>query len=311
MVRYRTLLTSVSIVPLFVLGIAGWNYYAVQRPIDRALDADQRNAGISVRGHFSSYVNSGVLVVDIRDVPHNKAPIDVFRALLQIAAAFRASPFEHIELACLGKKKFVVRGDYFWHIGQEYGQQNPVFTIRTFPEHLYRPDGTAAYPAWSGGILGVLTHQMQDFSDFQLNWYIRDLVAANAGMPETTVLATDDQMSQPEQPSDTPAIRPAPSATAQVVTTSVAQDLPISASGQTTNSASSHTDDGPRVLTFRDQMRAVENAPKFYLDEIGHTYHVLQCPDARPKEMLLVIDAVITLKGYPPHSCVHQPPNSR
>ena len=60
-------------------------------------------------------------------------------------------------------------------LGEEFGEQNPVYTIRTFPEHLSRPDGAQAFSTWTGGILGVLSKQMDDFNKFNKEWYIEDL----------------------------------------------------------------------------------------------------------------------------------------
>lgn len=60
-------------------------------------------------------------------------------------------------------------------MGVEYGTQNPVYTMRTFPENLYRPDGTAAFGTWTGGLFGVLGKQMEDFIEFHKQWYVNEL----------------------------------------------------------------------------------------------------------------------------------------
>jgi len=57
----------------------------------------------------------------------------------------------------------------------EYESQNPVYTIRTFPENLYTIDGKNVYGEWTGGLLGVVTKQMEDFNDFHKKWYIDEM----------------------------------------------------------------------------------------------------------------------------------------
>jgi hypothetical protein len=47
--------------------------------------------------------------------------------------------------------------------------------MRTFSENLVTPDGQRAFPVWTGGLLGVLQKQMEDFNEFHQRWYIRDL----------------------------------------------------------------------------------------------------------------------------------------
>jgi hypothetical protein len=47
-----------------------------------------------------------------------------------------------------------------------------VYTIRTFSENVMNPDGTNAFPQWTGGMLGVLKEQMEDFDDFNKKWYL-------------------------------------------------------------------------------------------------------------------------------------------
>lgn len=168
---------ALALAILGVLGVGTWivNYAMIGRRMAEVLSADQRNAGLTFDAHFASYLNPQVLVVDLRGVSSSNSPTDVFRALLQLAAASKTSRYSRVELAHRGQTKFLIPGEYFLQLGNEYGEQNPVYTIRTFPEHLLRPDGSSAYGSWSGGWLGVLKEQMNDFDDFHRRWYINDL----------------------------------------------------------------------------------------------------------------------------------------
>jgi len=61
-------------------------------------------------------------------------------------------------------------------LGKEYSWQNPVYTIRTFPENLINLDGSMAYPEWTGGWLRVTGKQMEDFNNFHKKWYLEDIL---------------------------------------------------------------------------------------------------------------------------------------
>jgi len=142
------------------------------------LDSDPRNKGISVLAHYEYFVLPGSLFFDLRGVDQTNSPADVFRVFLQFAASRKDRDYDTVKLAFRGKPKFVLKGEDFKTLGVEYGTQNPVYTIRTFPEHLYRPDGTPAFGKWTGGLLGVLGKQMEDFTEFHKQWYISDLSRA-------------------------------------------------------------------------------------------------------------------------------------
>ena len=61
-------------------------------------------------------------------------------------------------------------------MGYEYSFQNPVYTMRTFPEKLKLIDGSDAYPKRSGGIFIIYEKQIEDFNDFNKKWYLDELI---------------------------------------------------------------------------------------------------------------------------------------
>ncbi|GGH04224.1 hypothetical protein [Mucilaginibacter phyllosphaerae] len=78
-----------------------------------------------------------------------------------------------------GKPKFKLPGKYFHKLGIEYKQQNPMYTLRTFPENVMNLDETKAFGSVTGGLFGVLKAQMDQFSDFTKSWYLNDLNPTN------------------------------------------------------------------------------------------------------------------------------------
>ncbi len=156
-------------------GIYLFNYLTLIQPVQERIDSDNRNSGIEIDLHYRNYIIPNVLVFNLKNVSNDKAAADVFRVLLQTTSALNEKDFESIELAFKGTSKFKLKGSYFKELGKEYETQNPVYTMRTFPENLNDMKGQAAYSEWTGGLLGVLNKQMEDFNDFNKKWYLDEL----------------------------------------------------------------------------------------------------------------------------------------
>ena len=71
-------------------------------------------------------------------------------------------------------KKFYINGDYLTKLGKEYSTQNPVYTLRTLAENIYKLNGQKAFSTWTGGLLGVIKEQMDDHNTFHQEWYLED-----------------------------------------------------------------------------------------------------------------------------------------
>jgi hypothetical protein len=166
----------VGAVCALALCVAGWNYLGAHRPVAERLAQDSRNEKITLLAHYQYGLVQGTLVIDLRGFNDNTAAVDVMRALLQSAEAHRATRFNRVVLAYKGTNKFFLDGAYYQMLGQEYESQNPVYTLRTFPENVHKMDGTAAYGTWSGGLLGVLAKQMEDLTQFSKDWYLDDAI---------------------------------------------------------------------------------------------------------------------------------------
>jgi hypothetical protein len=104
--------------------------------------------------------------------------MDVFRAFLQYAQAMKDRDFAKVILAARGTSKFTLDGSYFRELGREYTTQNPMYTIRTFPTHLVAMDGSKPFSEYQGGILAVLEKEMEQFTDFSDQWYVKDFQAS-------------------------------------------------------------------------------------------------------------------------------------
>lgn len=139
-------------------------------PVDDRLDDDHRNKVATVYAYRSGLLHPSRVTLDLRDVG-DAAPVDLFRIVFQSADALSEHNITEVTLARDGKAVFKMDGGDFREMGRAYGLgENPVYLIRTLPEKMHHPDGTAAYATWSGGWLGVLTRQMDDATDFAQSW---------------------------------------------------------------------------------------------------------------------------------------------
>ena len=125
---------------VLIVGIIYAINHAVNGPLQKVIVDDVRNAGVEAKAHYGN-VGLSVLVFDLRNVSSTVSRADVFRVFLQYAKAMKEKRFDKVQLAWRGKTKFVISGSYFQKLGQEFDLQNPVYTIRTFPENLRTPTG--------------------------------------------------------------------------------------------------------------------------------------------------------------------------
>ena len=166
----RRAIGALGLVAVLVGGAFLWNRQNIGAPTQEALQADPRNAGLDVDVRYAYWIQTDVLVVDVRET-NAIAPVDLMRALFQTANTLRTHDFERVELQHQGTVKFVLPGRDFKELGNEYAAgQNPVFLVRTFPERLLRPDGTRPFPTLEGGLLAVSGAQMENVTEFATQW---------------------------------------------------------------------------------------------------------------------------------------------
>lgn len=160
-----------------VIGVYLFNSMTLTWPITKKINEDKRNEGISVKVRYKHYIFLNTLEFNLKNVSTEKASVDVFRVLLQTASHLKDKKFKKVELSYRGTTKFILTGDYFRQLGIELDKQNPMYTVRTFPENLYNKNGEASYGRWEGGMFRVFEKQMEDFNDFNKKWYIDELMS--------------------------------------------------------------------------------------------------------------------------------------
>jgi hypothetical protein len=171
----KKLLIPIIAILVVVAGIQAYAHINLQSPLNSAIQADARNNGIRAKASYSAWIPGSTIVFNLTEVSATNSPADVFRVFLQFAEKQKTKTYSRIILAHKGREKFMIEGSYFRTLGQEFGPQNPVYTIRTFPEHVFDLSGKQAFGSWTGGVLGVVNKQMEDFGEFNKRWFITDL----------------------------------------------------------------------------------------------------------------------------------------
>lgn len=131
---------------------------------------------VEVLAYYRYGIMPDSIVLDVRNVGLGNSAAATIGGLIDFADALSDREFREVVLAWRGEARFILDGDDFQQMGREADYQNPVYTIRTLPEKLHRPDGSRAFSEWTGGMIGVLGAQMDDVNDFTRQWYIRDAI---------------------------------------------------------------------------------------------------------------------------------------
>jgi hypothetical protein len=179
----RKTLSAAAFVIALIGATCAVNYFMLSRALQKVIETDARNAGVLASARYAHYLPSSSIVFDLQGVGPNNSMLDVTRVLLQYAQAMKARSYDEVTLAYDGTSKFKMDGAYFHQLGLEFDSQNPVYTIRTLPEHLRIPDGSPAFEQWTGGWLGVVSKQMEDFSEFHKRWYLAEMTKQDGDKP--------------------------------------------------------------------------------------------------------------------------------
>ena len=147
-----------------------FQFATLQMPVDKKLATDSRNAGIRVSCHHANWLPWGDLVIDVKEVGEDARPADMLRVLLQCAEVHQTVRCDWVILASEGAEKYKIRGPYFRKLGEEYGDQNPLYTMRTLPGNVHRMNGSPAFPSSDDDSLAAMAAQMKSNSEFITGW---------------------------------------------------------------------------------------------------------------------------------------------
>jgi hypothetical protein len=149
------------------------NFGLFQDPINKIVQRDDRNGGISVRAHWRWYVDPTVLVYDLREMPAGATGVDALRPFLQFAYKQKDRQFSRVDLAWRGATRYSINGSDFAELGRQYAHRSPVDTMVVMPGLVRRPDGAKAFPAHAGSFAEQNSQLLVDFTTFVNTWTAR------------------------------------------------------------------------------------------------------------------------------------------
>lgn len=161
---------AIGAVAVIMAIAAGTSYARVHVPASQAMDYRD----VTVTAYYRYGVMPDSIVFDIWSLGDEASVASVLGGFMSFAGEMKDRDFKNVILAYRGEARFILSGDHFSEIGQEAEWQNPVYLLRTFPEKLEKPDGTAAFSTWSGGMIGVLGAQMEDVNKLAAAWFLED-----------------------------------------------------------------------------------------------------------------------------------------
>ena len=168
--KTRLIRPVVIVLPLLVFLL---NYGLFQDPVNKVLERDDRNHGMTVRAHWRWYVDPTVLVYDLQEASADSTGIDVLRAFLQFAYRQKDRHFVRVDLAWRGSNRFSITGGDFAELGRQYASRSPVDTMTVMPGILFRPDGSKAFPVRAAPFVLQNQQLLLDFTSFVNTWVSR------------------------------------------------------------------------------------------------------------------------------------------
>lgn len=139
------------------------------------LENDERNELVT----FDLSASSDTLRYCVEDVDGEASPADVFRILLQTSELLRERSFQTVDLCFRGESKFSLDGAYFQEVGKSFPDIKPLAVMGEIPLHLTLPNGDKAYTADpdARGLFGLVTANLENFSDMNDHWYLDEIRA--------------------------------------------------------------------------------------------------------------------------------------
>jgi hypothetical protein len=143
--------------------------------LDSVVSSDPCSLSISMIAYYGT--SRDTLYVSIDSVGGDASMASVMRIFLRFSEVMKDSTYESVVMAYRGESRFVMQGNYFAQLGEEYEWQNPIYTVRTFAYNLTRPDGTQAFEVPVGPMFSVLSDELDDHQAMHREWYVDDELA--------------------------------------------------------------------------------------------------------------------------------------
>ncbi|HPM76417.1 MAG TPA: hypothetical protein PK961_04945 [bacterium] len=156
-------LLSVSVCAL----VFGFNYFNLQRPVNRILEQDERNAGVRVSVYYDSYVDTDMIVFDVRFVGPPAGYPGLFRVFFQFAREMQGRDIENVMLAYNGRQKLKIKGDDFQELGASFGAMQPRQLLWELARNLRLLNGRLVMSNIPGDYAKMLEKNLSEDNELQ------------------------------------------------------------------------------------------------------------------------------------------------
>lgn len=112
------------------------------------------------------------ITLDISELSGVESNIEMFRLLLHVADRLDAQDGgrTRLLLSSFGEDRVIVPAEEIQRLGAAFPDENPMYLLRTFPQHVQDLNGQSLFPERRGGLLAVSRLQMEDFGEFGRIW---------------------------------------------------------------------------------------------------------------------------------------------
>jgi len=156
-----------------ILGVAvsalifTYNYSTLQRPMNRVVEQDARNAGVRVSTYFDDYVDTDIIVFDVRAVGPPAGYAGLFRVFFQFAREMQGRKIEEVILAYNGRHKFKINGDDFLELGASFGTIQPKQLLWEMARNMRLLNGRLVMSHIPSNYAALLQNNLNDGSEGQ------------------------------------------------------------------------------------------------------------------------------------------------
>ena len=150
------------IVAGLVLGVCIFsiNYSLLQRPLNRVIEQDARNHGVRVSVYYDSYIDTDIIVFDVRAVNPPGGYSGLFRTFFQFAKELQGSDVDEVILAYHGNRKLKLKGEDFLALGASFGSMPPKELLWQLARNLRMPDNRLVLSRIPGTYVAALKKKL-------------------------------------------------------------------------------------------------------------------------------------------------------
>ena len=163
----RVFTALVLITVLVIVSVFALNYTKLQKPLNRIIDQDARNNGVHATVYFDSFIDTKIIVFDVRAIGPPAGPAGVFRAFFQFARELQGRKIEEVVLAFRGKPKLKLNGDDFLALGASFGTMQPKKLLWELARNLRLPNGKLVISHVPGNYAAMLQKNLGEVSESQ------------------------------------------------------------------------------------------------------------------------------------------------